>query len=166
MNVEVAHEFLVPGEEPEGCRARVKRFLETNQLLRYQEVEIPPESCVNALHPEFRPRLEAGIAANRRVLGRLLAELAEQGFGRTEELVNLEQGFASKTLHTIAHLLDGFIGIDSAFYNLADDSHWVSRVREELIKKEPQACHLVRAVGRCHGASPDLTCLIRGFEDS
>jgi len=165
MNVEVVHEFLVTGSDPSGCCVRVKNFLEKNLLLRYQELDIDQNLCVNAHHADFWPRVSAGLAENRRVLARLLAELSEQGFARTDDLVNLEQGFASKTLHTVVHILDGFIGIDSAFYNMADDSHWISRVREELIKKNPSGYHLVRAVGKCHGASPDLTGLIRHFED-
>ncbi len=165
MNVEVTHEFLVQGDDPARCRSRVKNFLEKNLLLRYQEVDIPPDACVNGSDPDFWPRVSSAMGENRRVLARLLAELSEQGFARTEDLVNLEQGFASKTLHTVVHILDGFIGIDSAFYNMTDDSHWISRVREELIKKNPSGYHLVRAVGKCHGASPDLTGLIRHFED-
>jgi hypothetical protein len=43
----------------------------------------------------------------------------------------LQQGYVTKVLHTLTHLLDGFIGIDSVFYNLVEDSHWAS---EGLLK--------------------------------
>jgi hypothetical protein len=51
-----------------------------------------------------------------------------------DQLLTLKQGYATKILHTLTHLLDGFIGIDSAFYNLVEDSHWVSGELAEAIR--------------------------------
>ncbi len=48
----------------------------------------------------------------------------------------MPQGYKSKMLHVITHFLDGFFGIDTFFYNLEEDSHWVS---EELQKKIAEA---------------------------
>ncbi len=165
MNVEVMHEFLVNGGEAADCCRRVESFLDRNILLRYQDVDIDPSLCVSGADPSFWPRVEDGIAANRECLRKMLADLEENGFGRTADFIDMDQGFISKTLHTVVHLLDGFIGIDSAFYNLADDSHWISQGREERIRKEAEKYHLVRAVGRCHGSSADLTGFFRHFEE-
>jgi len=164
MNVEVVHEFLVKGGDVGECCRRVETFLEKNLLLRYQEVEVDPARCLRGDDPDFFPRIAAAEEEVRRVIKRLLDELVAAGFSRTAELASLDQGYISKTLHTVVHLLDGFIGIDSAFYNLADDSHRLGRERAEQIKKSPEGYHLVRARGRCHGSSADLTGLLRHFE--
>ncbi len=55
-----------------------------------------------------------------------------EGVSLLNDLENMPQGYRTKMLHVITHLLDGFFGIDSYFYNLEEDSHQVS---EELKKK-------------------------------
>src|SRR4030043_54062 len=54
-----------------------------------------------------------------------------------KDLQELPQGYKSKILHVITHLLDGFFGIDTYFYNLEEDSHWVSEELKEKIKTNP-----------------------------
>ena len=46
-------------------------------------------------------------------------------------------------LHVITHLLDGFFGIDSYFYNLVEDSHWVSEELRATIKTSPSRYWLI-----------------------
>ncbi len=164
MNIEIVHEFLVKDDAVSDCCRRVKCFLDKNLLLRYQEVEIDPALCVSGINDTFWPRIKTAIATNHEILAKFLAELEENGFNRTADFIDMEQGFVSKTLHTVVHLLDGFIGIDSAFYSLVDDSHWLDRKRKERIEKNPGKYHLVRAKGRCHGISSDFTGLLRHFD--
>jgi len=40
-------------------------------------------------------------------------------------------------------MLDGFIGIDSVFYNLAEDSHWLSAPLRKTIEQHPEHYWLV-----------------------
>jgi hypothetical protein len=53
------------------------------------------------------------------------------------DLESLPQGYQSKTLHTLTHLLDGFFGIDSHFYNLIEGSHGVSAGLRGKIDSSP-----------------------------
>jgi hypothetical protein len=56
----------------------------------------------------------------------LLAEFADLGYESLTDLASVPQGYESKLLHTITHLLDGFFGLDSFFYNLVEESNWIS----------------------------------------
>jgi hypothetical protein len=70
-------------------------------------------------------------------------ELQETGLGRAEDLLTLQQGYPSKLLHILTHMLDGFIGIDSVFYNLIEDSHWLSAPLRSTILHKPEHYWLV-----------------------
>jgi hypothetical protein len=83
------------------------------------------------------------VASNRTFAGNLIVELEETGITSLKELKDLPQGYPSKVLHTLVHILDGFIGADSAFYNLLEDSHWLSAKLQETIKENPEAYWLV-----------------------
>jgi hypothetical protein len=67
----------------------------------------------------------------------LIDELIKANIRKTEDLQDVEQGYLSKTLHILSHFLDGFIGIDSYFYNLLDDSHWLPPVTAKAIHRNP-----------------------------
>ena len=67
----------------------------------------------------------------------LIHELQESGYHTLVELAEIKQGYESKTLHTLVHLLDGFIGIDSKFYNLIENSHLISASLRREIKQTP-----------------------------
>jgi hypothetical protein len=60
-----------------------------------------------------------------------------------EDLLALKPGYPSKVLHILTHMLDGFIGIDSAFYNLVEDSHWLSEPLRTTILRNPEGYWLV-----------------------
>jgi len=126
MSLEVTHVFLVEGSDCFTCRQRVERFLARTQLVKYDVIRIEQERCRPAQALEFWPALEAGIAANRRFVQELTEELTVGGYTTLQDFMADQEGFPSKTLHIIAHVLDGFFGIDSGFYNLVEDSHWVS----------------------------------------
>ena len=61
------------------------------------------------------------------------------------DLNDMGQGYKSKILHTLTHFLDGFFGIDTCFYNLEEDSHWLSDGLAAEIKKYPKKFWLLRA---------------------
>ena len=138
------HELLVGSEDfAAGCR-QAHRFLDRNLLVRYARVQvIEPESC-RADHPTFWDRLAAGTAANRQAAALLLEELREAGGHSLAGLADLPQGHQSKLLHTLAHLQDGFFGIDSFFYNLLEDSHEVSEALRLEIEQRPAFFWLLR----------------------
>lgn len=92
---------------------------------------------------KFWDTLGMGLAANDVFARRMLAHLKEEGVTTLDGLLELKQGYSTKILHTLTHLLDGFIGIDSVFYNLVEDSHWVSEELSETIREQVEAYWLV-----------------------
>jgi len=126
------HEILVKGKDLETCRSKVLRFFENYQLVRYSSVTILEDESLPASDSGFRARLESAELKNRRILHELIEELRGEGIVLLNDLENMPEGYKTKMLHVITHLLDGFFGIDSYFYNLEEDSH---RVSEELERK-------------------------------
>jgi hypothetical protein len=119
---------------------------------------------VNGGDSRCRDRLAAGLAANRAVLAELLTNLQEEGFRSLHDLVGLEKGYLSKVLHTVAHLQDGFIGIDSRFYNLEEDSHGISRDLQRKIATEPNRYWILRVKGGIGASGEDPLDALRTFE--
>ncbi|MEJ2057239.1 MAG: hypothetical protein P8X39_05310, partial [Desulfofustis sp.] len=74
------------------------------------------------------------------------------------DLIDLNQGYQSKILHIIAHFLDGFIGIDSVFYNLIDDSHWLSDETRDKIEQQPDRFRLLSL--KCYSLTPKEATLL------
>ncbi|OQX05882.1 MAG: hypothetical protein BWK76_26895 [Desulfobulbaceae bacterium A2] len=156
MSALTVHDFLLDGGDLEGSIRRVRRFLANNLLVRYARVEIVPELCCHAGEPRFHERLNLAQAANRRALDDLCRELRQAGCRSLEDLTTLEQGYRSKLLHTMTHLLDGFFGIDSALYDLDEGCHQLTPSRQRRIAEQPDQCWLIRA----QGSTPDGS----GFE--
>ena len=98
------------------------------------------------------------------IVHNFLDSLKDEGFSTLEDLHGLEQGYASKIFHTIAHLLDGFIGIDSHFYNLEEDSHGISPDLEQKILAAPDNYWILRVKGRIASANEDPLHALRTFE--
>ncbi|MDH5298013.1 MAG: hypothetical protein OEV91_03255 [Desulfobulbaceae bacterium] len=133
----VKHLLLADGPDFDTCRQRVEHFFARTILVKYDTVRVVAADSHAGDDPRFWPALEQGVAANRAFLAELLSDLAEAGVRSASDLATLPQGYASKTLHTIAHLLDGFIGIDSRFYNLSADSHWLPDRQRQQIEADP-----------------------------
>ncbi|MGD9948245.1 MAG: hypothetical protein AB7U29_07155 [Desulfobulbus sp.] len=129
MEYPISHYFLVRSQSGQSAAQHVERYLSGNQLISYAEFFVQPEEVLGGDHKKFWDTLGFGLAANDIFARRMLEHLKEEGVTTLDQLMNLKQGYATKVLHTLTHLLDGFIGIDSVFYNLVEDSHWVS---EEL----------------------------------
>ena len=145
--VESRHQFLVKGADAEDCLEKIRLFFRNYQLLRYHTVELAGDGVLPATSAEFWNRLEVGVAKNRTTVRALLGELRLEGLETLEDLEEMPEGYLGKTLHTATHLLDGFFGIDSYFYNLVEESHQVSAGLRKEIGSRPAAYMLLSVRG-------------------
>ncbi|MFH7320622.1 hypothetical protein ACHHRT_08415 [Desulfurivibrio sp. D14AmB] len=164
MKLENAHLVLVLAPDLERAAELVLRFFARTQLVRYDRVEVDRDNSCSAAHPEFKARLEEGVATNRRVLAEIMAELKVVGVRSLDDLAQLPQGYQSKLVHTAAHLLDGFFGIDSAFFNLVEDSHWLSEPLAGEIGQNPEDYHLLQVRAEIAVGQQRLVSTMRKFE--
>lgn len=163
-NLEIMHDILIAGSGFASCQQQVKRFFARTMLLRYDKILVMENESIGGADKNFWARLETGLSANRKVVGEFLADLKAEGFVLLDDLQNLEKGYLSKILHTIAHLQDGFIGIDSRFYNLEEDSHNVSRYLQQKMKARPDGYWILRVAGRITFIGEDPLDALRTFE--
>jgi hypothetical protein len=138
MKLLAQHIVLTSGTNKEECRTQVLHFFEQTSLVRYDRISIDDTSIISGSHQDFSTRLAKGLQRNEEVLAKLIEELKGAGFENRKDLRSLPQGYPSKVLHIIAHFLDGFIGIDTAFYNLIDDSHWIPEGTSERMTDAPE----------------------------
>lgn len=131
------HWMLCAGNDFATSRDLVLSFFGKSILLFYDAVCVIETASCSAENTLFWKDLEEGIAANRLVLHGFIDELRAEGCTKIDDLHTLPLGFPSKMLHLVAHLLDGFIGIDSVFYNLIEDSHWLSNELRKTITQTP-----------------------------
>jgi hypothetical protein len=144
MILSIEHNLLVSGPDLETCVHHVRLFFEKSQLVHYDSIEIDHPHCMNATVPQFEKLIMQGVDANRQILSELLGKLTKEGCENLQDILTLPQGFQSKLLHTMSHLLDGFFGIDSKFYDIDEISHWITDNRRKQIKKSPETCWLIR----------------------
>jgi hypothetical protein len=163
-NLEISHDILLTGKDFATCRDHVSRFFERTMLIRYDKVQVMEEESLNATEKDFWNRLAQGISANQKIIEELLHNLKDEGFATLEELHNVEKGYISKTFHTIAHLLDGFIGIDSRFYNLEEDSHGISQELQQKISATPAEYWILKVCGKIASTAEDPLDALRTFE--
>lgn len=161
------HLLLTIGTDQTDAQARVHHFFAKNYLVKYDRVTLLAERTINAGAGDFWKRLEAGVAANRQVVGELVSELGAGGFEKLTDLLEMRQGYESKLLHVISHLLDGFFGVDTGFFNLEEDSHGLSARLAATIRSKPHGFWLVEAeCASASGHEADQLDLIRRFEAS
>lgn len=163
-NLEISHDILLAGSNFESCSKRVNHFFDRTILIRYDEVLVLENESISGAEKEFRTRLQEGLAANRQVVGELLENLKDEGFVTLEDIQDLEKGYLSKILHTIAHLHDGFIGIDSRLYNLEEDSHGISPDLQQQIAAAPDNYWILKVKGLIASAGEDSLDALRTFE--
>jgi len=137
------HKLLVMGESFDQCRLQVEHFFKKTTLVRYDNIEVRTELSRSGLDGDFMSQTQKAIDHNHKMLLELLGELQSSGFTALAQLDRLPQGYESKTLHIISHILDGFIGIDSHFYNLIDDSHWLPAQTEAEVNRIPEKFWLI-----------------------
>ena len=131
------HEILVKGQDFAHCRQKALQFFERYQLVRYSQLIIEESKSLSATSRDFEGRLSMAVLKNRQILHDLTTELEKEGVNTLHALYELPQGYKTKMLHVITHLLDGFFGIDTFFYNLEEDSHWVSEKTHDQILETP-----------------------------
>lgn len=158
MNRIAQHRILVSGDSLEACSDQVRRFFDLTSLVIYDCIEIRPEQSLAADSPGFTRALDAAVADNRKTVEGLVAELRKTGIETIASLTDLEQGYPSKVLHILTHFLDGFIGIDSSFYNLVDDSHWLPAATQAALAERPESYWLIHI--DCYSASPGEAALL------
>ncbi len=158
MNRIAQHRILVSGDSFDSCSDQVRRFFDLTSLVIYDCIEVREETSLAATAPDFQGTVETAITGNRRTVDGLVAELARTGIVSLDELPGLQQGYPSKTLHILAHFLDGFIGIDSSFYNLVDDSHWLPETTQATIGRHPENYWLIHV--NCYSATPEEAALL------
>jgi hypothetical protein len=154
-----SHLVLVSAPSIEKGCAQVQDFFLNSLLVRYDKIEIQTEKCHEGSDKEFHVALRNGIAANRNILRGFVEEFKKTGFQTADDLVTVEHGYPSKILHILTHFLDGFIGIDSVFYNLIEDSHWISEETSKQIEDEPKNFWLIHL--DCYSETPDKVALVQ-----
>jgi hypothetical protein len=158
MKIIAHHQILVAGDSYQNCKRQVEDFFQRTQLVRYDRVEIDDKGAIPGSNKKFGIWIKEAVRKNRQILQELVQELENTGVKSTPDLLDMPQGYPSKVLHILTHFLDGFIGTDSAFYNLIDDSHWLMESTEQSIKSAPGGYWLIPI--DCYSASPEKASLI------
>ncbi len=146
------HKVLLSGDSFDHCCDQLHRFFDLTSLVIYDCIEARKELSFSGLDGAFFTQVTAAEDRNRTMVSELIAELEKNGIQHSEDLQHIAQGYLSKTLHILSHFLDGFIGIDSFFYNLLDDSHWLPAQTRITIDNNPSHYWLVHI--DCYSASP------------
>jgi hypothetical protein len=142
------HVFLVDGADYAEGRRKIESFLTKNLLVRYASLLFDdPGKIIAKNKAKFWETIDWCQKQNQLTITGLLQELSDLGYESIADLAHVPQGYNSKLLHTITHLLDGFFGLDSFFYNLIEDSHWVSEPLAAKIKQDDQKYFLVFVQG-------------------
>ncbi len=153
MNLRVRHTLLVSGEDLAACTKRALHFFETTQLVHYDDIRILEECSCSARSESFQTLLDEALQENRKRLKSLLTELEADGYTTLIDLLDLPQGYQSKILHTIAHIEDGFFGIDAGFFDLDESSYRVSERRKLEIRQQPDRCWLLTIAASSTGGN-------------
>jgi hypothetical protein len=154
------HNILVAGDSFAHCNQQVHKFFDLTSLVIYDCIEIREQTSVSGLNDHFLEIIDQAQLRNKEIAKRLIKEISDSGIKKTEDLINIKQGYLNKTFHILSHLLDGFIGIDSHFYNLLEDSHWLSSETRQLIEDNPTHYWLIHVDG--FTTSPDEASLLHG----
>jgi hypothetical protein len=153
------HKVLLAGESFEHCCNQLHRFFDLTSLVIYDCIETRKELSFSGIDAGFYAHIAAAENRNRKILEDLVVELNKSGVKNTTDLQHIVQGYVSKTLHIISHFLDGFIGIDSYFYNLLDDSHWLPPLTLQSIYINPGHYWLIHI--DCYSTTPAEAGLLR-----
>ncbi len=145
--MDISHTLLTRADGRRQAEERVRVFFRDYELVFYERILIDGSDIIPATSPSFMEEAERGMDENREVITKLLDQLSDEGYAALPDLGQIPQGYLSKVFHTLAHLLDGFFGVDSRFYNLEEGSHWVSRRLVKQIQAAPDRFWLVRALG-------------------
>ncbi|MFH0783425.1 MAG: hypothetical protein V2B20_15935 [Pseudomonadota bacterium] len=147
------HRMLLSGNSFEHCCNQLHKFFDLTSLVIYDCIEARQELSLSGLDAAFFASIATAENRNRSMVQELIAELEKSGIHNTKDLPHIAQGYVSKTFHILSHFLDGFIGIDSYFYNLLDDSHWLPLPTVLRIQESPEHYWLIHV--DCYSATPE-----------
>jgi hypothetical protein len=153
MNRISQHKVLLAGNSFDHCREQVHKFFDLTSLVIYDCIEAIEDKSFSGLNAAFLDYVTTAEKHNHQMVQSLIDELAKTGIRKMEDVQRIEQGYVSKTFHILSHFLDGFIGIDSYFYNLIDDSHWLPPATAQAIQKKPQLYWLIHV--DCFATTPE-----------
>lgn len=131
------HKVLLAGDSFDHCSEQVHKFFALTSLVIYDCIETIETKSFSGLDAAFFDHIVKAETHNRQTVQDLINELIKAKIRKTEDFQLIKQGYLSKTLHILSHFLDGFIGIDSYFYNMIDDSHWLPQTTTIAINKNP-----------------------------
>ncbi len=143
MEIESRHIFLVQAENRQDAVGQAMHFLQTTELISYDQLNIDESGVLVADSNRFWETLGQGVEKNRAFSRLIMDELQKNGVREATDLLTLPLGYPSKLLHILTHMIDGFFGIDSAFYNLVEDSHWLGDTLDSTIRKTPEQFWLI-----------------------
>jgi hypothetical protein len=159
MNQISQHKMLLAGDSFDHCSKQVHRFFDLTSLVIYDCIETIESKSLSGLDDHFFEHIDKAENVNRQAVRNLISELTKTQIHRIVDLQNIEQGYLSKTLHILSHFLDGFIGIDSHFYNLIDDSHWLPPATAQTIQNNPKHYWLLHV--DCYATTAEEAGLLR-----
>ena len=159
MNQISQHKVLLAGDSFDHCSEQVHKFFNLTSLVIYDCIETIETKTISGLDALFFDHIAQAESRNRLTVQGLTDELIKAEIMRTEDFQKIEQGYLSKTLHILSHFLDGFIGIDSYFYNLLDDSHWLPQATTDAINKNPHHYWLLHV--DCYATTAEEAGLLR-----
>ena len=157
------HDLLLESSNRKEAELHARYFCEHNDLVRYDSTVIESDAILCGTDPEFITKLKSGLEGNKKAINKLIEELRTEGALDSQAWPTLQQGYATKLLHTLIHLLDGFFGIDSALYNLVENSHQVSVALLSRIKEHPEKYWLVPVTGMLTYGNGDRIPFLRPF---
>jgi hypothetical protein len=157
------HDLLLESENRNTAEEYAHYFFDHNYLVRYDSVTIESNSIICGKDTEFYVKIEDGLKNNRQAIKNLVDELDAEGASDLLSWPTLQQGYITKLMHTAIHLVDGFFGIDSALYNLIENSHQVTDTLFTKIKKHPEKYWLVPVIGMSTSGSADRVQSLRPF---
>ncbi|MFN3504768.1 MAG: hypothetical protein ACK4Y7_00975 [Caldimicrobium sp.] len=141
------HFFLVEGKNLSEAAEKVKNFLEKYELVRYDSFKIEENGSFSAKDKNFGDLLDIALSKNQDTLKSYISDLKREGsIINLDDVEKIPQGYLSKLFHLLAHLVDGFFGIDSYFYNLVEDSHWITSRLKKNIAQNPDNYFLIKVV--------------------
>lgn len=152
------HAILLSGNSLQSCCEQVQSYFAKTTLVRYDSLKIIADKSVCGTASTFQESLARGVEKNGSVISGLISELEKTGIEKISQLQQLQQGYPSKTLHLLSHFIDGFISIDSAFYNLVDDSHNIPAKTAEEIQRNPEQYWIIVLEG--YSVSPEKAALL------
>ncbi len=138
-----SHIFLVEAEDEAQGIQQVQHFLQSTQLIQCADFVVVNEDICAATQEIFIDLLQQKETENMKFAASQLTTLRDEGISTLEDLLTMKEGYLTKVLHTLSHILDGFIGVDSVMYNLVEDSHRVSSTLQEVISSQPERYWLI-----------------------